>query len=67
LSDKLSDKYVVSFLSRNLAANEFLKEFNEAENSVNINDISTELEQTVISKKSKKKVLEEKVEIRVKK
>ncbi|CAG8762765.1 5878_t:CDS:2, partial [Racocetra persica] len=55
LSNELSNKYVVSFLSRNLVADEFLKEFNEAENLVNIDDISTELEQTVISERSKKK------------
>ncbi|CAG8535880.1 5653_t:CDS:2, partial [Scutellospora calospora] len=55
LPDELSDKYVVSFLSRNLAADEFLEDFYEAEDSVNINDICTELEQTVISEGSKKK------------
>ncbi|CAG8698995.1 19887_t:CDS:2 [Cetraspora pellucida] len=55
LSDKLSDKYVVSFLSRNLAADESLEDFNEVEDSVNIDDICTELEQTVISERSREK------------
>ncbi|CAG8728041.1 7793_t:CDS:2, partial [Cetraspora pellucida] len=46
LFDELSDKYVVSFLFRNLAADESLEDFNEVEDSVNIDDIYIELEQT---------------------
>ncbi|CAG8521291.1 4709_t:CDS:2, partial [Scutellospora calospora] len=59
LPDKLSDKYVVSFISRRLSRNytedEFLESINNLDDFAEIDNISVELEQIFISEENRER------------